>query len=346
MHLPALQIKPFVFDSPPRKGISGAGLKLTAKRYTVRNSADNVDGLTLLFAHCIGSHKEQWEPTIQRIFHDQQSKDTHLRIREAWSFDWQNHGDAAVLNQDVLKSRPEGVSVYEWAPAIAVFVRSPYMKGHRIVPLGHSAGAGAMMLTTKEFPVSELPYVSLILVEPTMVSKELYEAHIDDRNATMDFTVGATTVRRDAWPSREEAFKWLSKRFPWQVWDPRVVRLLTEYGLQDAPSPPGGVILKCDRRQEAISYPDIEGHFEATTQMGYVCHALPIHIIWGSQEHFVPDYIQDSLSDVSQGRVAASVARVDGAAHMVVQEKPERLAQSICDALDSIRFYPSTRSRL
>jgi hypothetical protein len=103
-----------------------------------------------------------------------------------------------------------------------MFVEKKYLKNTKCLPDGYFR-----MLTTKEFPVSELPYVSLILVEPTMVSKELYEAHIDDRNATMDFTVGATTVRRDAWPSREEAFKWLSKRFPWQVWDPRVVRLLT-----------------------------------------------------------------------------------------------------------------------
>ncbi len=44
--------------------------------------------------------KEQWEPTIQAIFErtsKQSAKKT--RIREVWSFDWQNHGDAAVLNK-------------------------------------------------------------------------------------------------------------------------------------------------------------------------------------------------------------------------------------------------------
>lgn len=55
------------------------------------------------------SDKEQWEPTIERVFQLQRSKDKFHKIREVWAFDWQNHGDAAVLNQDALGSRPQGV---------------------------------------------------------------------------------------------------------------------------------------------------------------------------------------------------------------------------------------------
>lgn len=46
--------------------------------------------------------------------------------------------------------------------------------------------------------------------------------------------------------------------------------------------PFGGVTLKCDKKQEAITYPDVEPHFEAPIQLGRICHALPIHIIWGA----------------------------------------------------------------
>jgi hypothetical protein len=121
-----LQIKAFVFDNPSRLNQSDPGLKTTAKRYTTAYSAQNREGLTLLFTHCIGSRtilpyfacfvdeyfrkdKEQWEPTIQRLFHTQQFKDRPHRIREAWSFDRQNHGDAAILNREALRDRPEGV---------------------------------------------------------------------------------------------------------------------------------------------------------------------------------------------------------------------------------------------
>jgi hypothetical protein len=41
----------FVFDD-----LSAGGLKITAKRYTTRSRVNN-KGLTLLFAHCIGSRK-------------------------------------------------------------------------------------------------------------------------------------------------------------------------------------------------------------------------------------------------------------------------------------------------
>lgn len=46
-------------------------------------------------------------------------------------------------------------------------------------------------------------------------------------------------------------------------------------------------MLKCDKKQEAISYPDVDGHFDATAELGRVCHALPIHIIWGAKNDFV-----------------------------------------------------------
>jgi len=80
------------------KGPPNQGLKMTGKRYTTSFSKNNVRGLTFLFAHCVGSHKEQWEPVIADIFTHQQTMDKTHRIREAWSFDWQSHGDAAVLN--------------------------------------------------------------------------------------------------------------------------------------------------------------------------------------------------------------------------------------------------------
>ncbi|KAK7448810.1 hypothetical protein VKT23_013540 [Stygiomarasmius scandens] len=348
-----LQAIPFIFDGPdssdaslaPTSTSSGNGLKMAAKRYTWDRSEENVHGLTLLFAHCIGAHKEQWEPVIERIFITQSTKSKHYQIREAWAFDWQNHGDSGVINQELLKDRPEGVSIYEWAPAITAFVQSPCMKGHRIVPMGHSAGAGAMMLTTKTFPVSKLPYVALILIEPTMVTRELFFEHFDDRMITMEFTVGATSIRRDTWPGREEAFQWLSRKFPWRMWDPRVVRLLVDYGLQNTPNG-SQVTLKCDKKQEAISYPDVDGHFEATIELGRICHALPVHLIWGTSNDLVPDYIQDSLNDATQGRIAASVSTVHGAGHMVVQEKPDHLAMKICEILNTISPHLPVQSRL
>ncbi|KAJ7917192.1 Alpha/Beta hydrolase protein [Mycena leptocephala] len=254
----ALETTSFIFDCPQNvKDAPGLVMKMCAKR-----------GLVLLFSHCIGSHKEQWEPTIERIFELRRSE-----VHEAWAFDWQTHGESAILNRELLETSPSrvyGVSASEWSDGIAVFVNSPHMRGKRIVPIGHSAGAGAMVLTTKDRPVSAIPYVSLILIEPTVIPRELFYVNVEDRVMTMEFVVAATATRRERWRSREEAHAWLARRIPWDSWDPRVLRKLSDHGLADTPD--GGVMIKGDRRQEALSYADL----------GRISGTVPVHFIWGS----------------------------------------------------------------
>jgi len=105
---------------------TGIELRPTAKRYTSTGS-DADDALTLIFAHCLGSReqyyellnvtdsqgdmrkdKEQWEPTIEQIFRLQQHKNQN-RIREVWAFDWQSHGESAIINEKLLNSRTSAV---------------------------------------------------------------------------------------------------------------------------------------------------------------------------------------------------------------------------------------------
>ncbi|KAJ7751554.1 Alpha/beta hydrolase fold-1 [Mycena maculata] len=301
---------------------------MSVKRYYTPESARNSKGLTLLFAHCIGAHKEQWEPTIQRIFERH-----HSQVHEAWAVDWQTHGDSAVLNRELLETSPSrmyGVSAFEWAEAVAAFMRSPHLKGKRIVPIGHSAGAGTMVLTTRDFPSSALEqYTSLILIEPTIIPRDLFYLEIDERVSTMEFVVAATLVRREKWPSREAAHAWLSRRVPWDSWDPRVLRMLSQYGLEDTPD--GGVAIKGDRRQEALSYADAEPHFVAAQELRNISTKVPVHFIWGKDSPLVPEFVQEALAE----GVAASVTRVQGG-HMIVQEQPDNIADAICGVLDTI----------
>ncbi|KAJ6512286.1 Alpha/Beta hydrolase protein [Mycena vulgaris] len=304
-----LQVTPVVFDCPPNPNdASGHVLKMTAKRYFTSESASNDKGFSLLFAHCIGSHKEKWEPIIERIFRSQQFKARHQRPREAWAFDWQNHGDAAILNRERLASRRQmGVSAYEWAEAIAAFTRSPRMQGKRMVAIGHSAGSGAMIISMKGIPIPAIPYACLILVEPTVATPEMFYRFIADRVPTL---VAATTMRRERWRSRGEAYDWLKCHAPWKAWDPRVLRIFTESGLTDTPD--GEVALKCDRRQEAIAYPDVDPHIEAVNEIARVCRVVPVHLVWANRSHLVPRVMQDSLSDASEGRMVASITRLEG----------------------------------
>ncbi|KAJ7031718.1 Alpha/beta hydrolase fold-1 [Mycena alexandri] len=326
-----LEIASFVFDCPQSvQDAPGCLLKMSAKRYRTPESSRNSAGLSLLFTHCVGGHKEQWEPVIERILELR-----HSEVREAWAFDWQNHGDSAVLNHEILNSTPSrvyGVSAFEWSEAIAGFISSPHMRGRRILPVGHSAGAGTMVLTARNKPLRDIPYAALVLIEPTVIPRELFYLSVEDRVPTMEFVVTATTSRRERWRSREDAHSWLGRRIPWDSWDPRVLRTLSEHGLMEMSD--GGVAIKCDRRQEALCYPDVEPHFTAAQELGRISGTIPVHFIWGDESPLVPQFVQDALADGSDGR-KASVTKVQGG-HMVVQEQPDKIADAICGIIDSV----------
>ncbi|KAF7973728.1 hypothetical protein HWV62_14292 [Athelia sp. TMB] len=355
----AMDIEPLVFDVPPSKD-NRPGLKLCAKRYTTAQSVGETEGWTLLFTHCISSHKEVWEPVIERLFQLQQTTPKARRVREAYSFDWQTHGAAGILNEEALKSRPEGVTGYEWAAAIAAFVKAYHLDARKTVAIGHSVGAGILICSTMYF--LSTPYSSFILVEPTIVSEQMYNGafvhrqharlalisltpdHIDAHRFVDEMVISNTLKRRDVWEDKAVALKWLSTKSPWKYWDLRALELYSLHGLRPVGDGPN-VTLSCAKAQEARAWAHNEPHPEpgkpprstpkdAAELFKSLCKQGPIHVIWGSRNNFNPVYIQEALTDESQGRVAASVTKVEGAGHFVVQEKPDALAEKIAAALD------------
>ncbi|KAF9449728.1 alpha/beta-hydrolase [Macrolepiota fuliginosa MF-IS2] len=343
----ALDIRQFIFDAPSRRGSSWPALKMTAKRYRIPNPYPPKDGLTLLFFHCIGAHKEQWEIAIAFLFKQQMSLIAgQCKIREAWAFDWPTHGDAALLNRELLQKRTDSVSVYDWVPGVVQFVRSEHVRGHRLVLCGHSAGASTAVHTAVEFypNLDSVGITSVILVESTLVTRELFDTHFKDQMAQMDSDISATSLRRDRWISRQDALSYFQKRFPWNMWDPRVVRSFIEHGLYELAD--GTVGLKCDKKHEAEGFPDVDPHFEGIIRLSELCHALPVHVVWGTRNDRVPEFIQDSLSDVAEGRPTASVTKVKRCGHMIVQEQPLGLAQVIHDILSTMPSILTERSRL
>ena len=103
-----LSSQSYVFDPRP-----DFPLVTTAKRFILSE-----EGLTLVFAHGNGFHKEQWEPTIEDLTKLLGSH--HVKIREVsqsdiwiayvltetilqiWALDGSNQGDAAILNERAL----------------------------------------------------------------------------------------------------------------------------------------------------------------------------------------------------------------------------------------------------
>ena len=85
------------------------------------------------------------------------------------------------------------------------------------------------VLTTKGIPSNELPglpFIAMILIEPTIVTREVFNAELEDRMSAMNFAVIATSMRCDTWRSHEQALKYFRKRIPWELWDPQVLQIL------------------------------------------------------------------------------------------------------------------------
>lgn len=77
-------------------------------------------------------------------------------------------------------------------------------------------------MALKAIPLPEIPYVSVVLVEPTVTNPAMFYRHIVD---SVTAVVAATVMRRERWRSRDEAFAWLERRAPWKRWDKRVLRI-------------------------------------------------------------------------------------------------------------------------
>lgn len=79
---------------------------VTAKRYPHPAFRENTapqhgTPLILLFLHSTSFHKEIYEPVLEGLW--ARTVDGALNIREAWAIECPNHGESAVLNQDVLR---------------------------------------------------------------------------------------------------------------------------------------------------------------------------------------------------------------------------------------------------
>jgi len=185
----SLHIKSILFNPGPDE----SALKLTAKCYT--SGSSDPKGLTLLCAHGAGTHKEQWEPTLEQIFRTQENPNSGFTIYEVWSVDWQSHGAGATVNEAALLNHL-GVSVEEWAQAIAAFVKSPHLRGRRLVGVGHSAGSSVVLLATRNSLPRTMPFAAMIIVEPVMCSKDFYREHGEERDGALSTAIVIVNARR------------------------------------------------------------------------------------------------------------------------------------------------------
>ncbi|KAH9942036.1 alpha/beta-hydrolase [Amylocystis lapponica] len=310
------------------------GLQLVAKRYVHNLNARPAPttGLTLIFTHCTGTHKEIWEPVIGALMKlTLPGTDTPL-VREAWAVDTQNHGDSAVLNAALFENDAVRFSATDLASGLRALVASDHLAGHQVIGIGHSFGASAIMLSTMPGSEPAAPYKAIILVESVLCQKTDYDLHLPERDAALRMLDKLIAARRDEWRDRAEALQYFRKRLPWKIWDARVLHLFVEHGLRDVPAA-GTVALKCSKQQEKVAFNDNDPHFVATDRLGTLDASVPVHCVFGARNDSIPRYVQDSCVAM---RKMASISYVPRAGHLVVQENPDGLAERLREILYGI----------
>lgn len=80
------------------------------------------------------------------------------------------------------------------------------------------------ILATSGYPPYRLPFSSLIMVDPPMMTQELL-AKAKTQNTPLLAAVEEAKMRKDIWPSRDAAREWFSKRLPYKLWTPEVLQL-------------------------------------------------------------------------------------------------------------------------
>ncbi|KJA14458.1 hypothetical protein HYPSUDRAFT_80835, partial [Hypholoma sublateritium FD-334 SS-4] len=295
----------------------------TMKKYTRTKGRTNrviddesAPGSILLLANGSGFPKETWEATISELYKIDTDRETRPIIREIWALDCQSHGEAAILNEDVLVRHPGILTIWDYAEAFATLFRSGLLgkldpKLHQVVLCGHSAGSIAVTLATSFFnPPSRIPFAKIILVDPPIWSKNMEGLHTE----MFKTTEAVTPVRRDIWENMDHATQWLKKRLPGGSWDDRVFDAQTKYGLRTLPTAfypdKTGVTLTTHRSCENSSFTGIKFIYNALDRLNQICAHIPVHLIYGGKHDMFTRELQDSIFNEQEGRTFASVTRL------------------------------------
>ncbi|KAF7356577.1 hypothetical protein MVEN_00991400 [Mycena venus] len=298
------------------------------------------DGFTLVFLHAMSLHKETFEPMLDHLLA------VSTKIKDVWSIDNPNHGRSSVLNQKLLStpSYREYWSAAEFARAIYSFLSSSVhgvdFSARRLVGLAHSSAVSALMLLLrdKEFsssPKSRLNFASLILLDPALLPPQ-FPSTIILSNMFGKFA----STKRDKWPTRAAAHKYLAAHPAFKIWDPRALRLFVDCALRDSDSG-SEVVLSCSRAQEAGFYLSPTADYKARPVEIFVeltrTDELPIHIITCLKDEYRGQTLPSKEFQIAQVKTTTrgSVQLMERGGHMFPQVEPALCADAIQRALAS-----------
>ncbi|KAG1867590.1 Alpha/beta hydrolase family-domain-containing protein [Suillus tomentosus] len=325
-------------------------------RYVKKDGEDKVRtrGITLFLVHATGFPKEIWETTLCYLL------PACGVIDEIWSWESVQHGDSALLNRQSLSGSfdwtdnardianflvnymPEEVEtslpiqLHRLPASVGESRRKSGFSSRTLVVVGHSFGGCSVTFTALHFPAL---FSSMILVDAMI---DTYQGFAWEHT---QYLVGASSIRRDQWPSREDALRSFKSSPMFSAWHPDVLQLYVDFGLYEDDS--GGVRLKTHPVHEAIVLANPRTSRETWELMETLDES--IELLW-----ILPGKLSQDVSMLVEVRKQRAWRRpanssntiFKSSSHLIPQESPEELARVIADFLHRKYVISSGKSKL
>ncbi|KAG2076277.1 alpha/beta-hydrolase [Suillus decipiens] len=326
-------------------------------RYVKKDREVNVGtkGITLFLVHAVGFPKEIWETNLCYLLADCDV------IDEIWSWESVQHGDSALLNRENLSGSfdwtdnardivnflvnymPEEVEtcslpiqLHQIPTSVGESRQKSGFSSRALVVAGHSYGGCSVTLAALHFPAL---FSSMILLDAMI---DTYQGIVWERTQRH---VSATLMRRDQWPSREDALRSLKSSPVFSAWHPDILRLYVDFGLYEDET--GCVRLKIPPVQEALVLANPRASRETWELMEKLDEN--IELLWITPGKPNQDVLM--LMDVRKQRVWRRPANSSNiifksSSHLIPQESPEELARVMADFLHRKYGISSGKSKL
>ncbi|KAF9460392.1 Alpha/Beta hydrolase protein [Collybia nuda] len=331
----------------------------TVANRVVRNTSSQGlgNGLTLIFLHGIGTHKETWEPILRRLLNSRSSAHFGPQIEEVWLLDGVQHGDAALLNEGLLGDTFDLVDysrdlmnfVLAYLPTqgtedilaglsrvsdVEIHNRQRHgFKSRTIVGVGHSLGACSFVYPAVLYPSI---FSSLILVESFTVPEYVKYLDAHRKNET------ACLRRKWAWDSKEAAIEFIRGNSYYQSWHPEILHEYFHHAITETNN--GQWRLKSHPFLEAVMLLERVCIYEAWQMLLDIKPNTPLHWVWGGKSKRGGGIDVQTQTTYRHPGQNSNVWH-PGVDHLLPQEIPDLLADDICQFL-GLQYPPNLESRL
>ncbi|OBZ69359.1 Peroxisomal membrane protein LPX1 [Grifola frondosa] len=268
-----------------------------ANRY-VNTDQQKTTGLTLVFLHGIGAHKETWTPVIQCLVLEIAASSSPLYVNEIWAMDCVQHGDSGLLNEaslgdtfdcadyardltnfllhylpeDTSPARRISTNLFRLPESVTDRRKIHRFSNRTVVGVGHSVGACSLINPAVEYPAL---LSSLVLVESMTIPE--YVKYIDGHRKNEAMCLR----RRWLWDSIEDATRDIHKSGYYRSWDPKCLQQFLKYAIIRTSD--GKFRLKTHPYFESLMMYERLMVYEAWELLDKINPSITMHWVWGGK---------------------------------------------------------------